>query len=205
MAEANTPPAGGITLEQVNAAIAAATAPLLAALKPVGEAVAALGTQVAELKKAPEVKKDAADAGKPLSADDVKQLVASGVKETLTAFTTSQQQAQARQSYIDTKLKDVSEKLPELLGTLGNDPAKFAEQEQAIRGTFKSRMEALGVKAADVSGKTEGGKPAGAAVDTSKLSGFELLTLATKDQKPLAGGVAVPADVATVQTAAAAK
>jgi hypothetical protein len=135
------------------------------ALKQVTDSVASLGIQVADLKKAPEARKD-----EPLTLEkvlgEVKGAVLSEVKTLLTSNQQSQQQADARKAYIKAKM----EKVPEIYhGLLGNDPAKWPAEEQAARERLKVDLAAQGVKPEPVGGDKTGGLSPAAVTDLSKI------------------------------------
>jgi len=109
------------------------------ALTPLAEQIGKLQTP------APATAAAAPGEAKPLTLADVDKLVG----EEAPGFTQQAQIQQARQSYIASKLADLPE---EYQGALGTDPAKFAEQEHAIRGRYKGLLDKLGVKAPKVAG-----------------------------------------------------
>lgn len=96
----------------------------------------------------------------------------------------------ARDAYIGEKLKD----LPlAYRNQLGNDAAKWADEEQTIRTQFQADMKTLGVTPKNAGQHTNpGGKPTAeqAVVDESKLSGMELLDKAVTETgaKPISAG-----------------
>jgi len=152
--------------EAVKAATDAATAAVTAALKPINDEVQGLKQSLGNLPTPESITKTVTDA--------------------VAAQQTKQAQVSARQAFINEKLKGIPDAYH---SHIGSDPAKFAEQEQALRNVFKSDLEKLGVKAdnvggnaapnagGDVAGTSGGGKPVTAAIDTSTLSGVELLRM----------------------------
>lgn len=149
----------------IKAAEQAATEAVSKALAPLTEQVRSLEQKLAEAPTADAVSKAVTDA---ISAQQ-------------------QQQAQqsARQKYIAEHLKDVPDAYH---SHLGDDPAKWPEEEQHLRKVLRGDLEKLGVKADNIggtappTGANAGGnpKPATAAVDTSKLSGIELLEMGVR-------------------------
>jgi len=160
-----------ITQAAVKAATEAATAAVTEAVKPITEQVQTL--QQAQ-KNAP-------------TAESINK----AVTDAITAQSATQTKQAERQKFLAEKLKDVPEAYH---GLIGDDPAKFAEQEQQVRTQLKTDLEKLGVKAENV-----GSTPAGEAnkvtqaVDTSKLSGIELLEMGVQQTS----GKATPASNAT--------
>lgn len=139
-----------------------------------------------------------ASGGAPLTAEGIAKLVA----DQLAAQSAGQEKKAARASYIAAKMKDVPDAYH---SALGDDPAKWADQEQAIRATLKGDLTKLGVKAENVGGDaTAGGgdKPA-AAIDTSKLSGIELIGMGVKASAGNATEAPATATATTQQTRAA--
>lgn len=158
------------------AAVAAATQ---AATAAVSQAMAPLADQVKALQ---------ADLGKVANPEAIAKVVS----DQLAASQASQTKIAARQAYVSEKMKDVP---AAYLSQLGDDPAKFTENEQAIRTQLKADLAKLGVKAPDVGGTAPGGDPKKAtdAVDTSKLSGIELITMGVQGTSSSASA---PADKA---------
>ena len=189
-----TPPAtsGGIDLDALGRVIGTSVSSAVAeAIKPFGEQLGRLQAPAADAAAA-------AGGGKYLTEDRFRQLLQEDRQQQQQAA----QQTAARDAYINDKLKDVREKLPELLNGIGTDPAKFPEQEQAVRQTFRARLDALGVKPADVGGGSpagDGGAKPADVVDTSKLSGVQLIDLAVTQSKPI-----TPAAPTSAQPAAGA-
>ncbi len=141
--------------DAVNAALPGA---VTAAIKPISEQVQTLAQKITTAPTAESVSK--------------------AVTETFAAQQTQQTQVNARQEFISQNLKGIPDAFHSMVG---NDPAKFAEQAQALRDALKT----AGVTVANVGGNaspanTQGrGDPKSvtAAVDTSKLSGIELLRM----------------------------
>ena len=115
------------------------------AVKPLNERLAKFETaQSAPAKDA--AAKEAA-AVKPITEADIDARVEAKFKAAQEASTAKA----TRDAYLGEKLKD----LPEAYRSqLGSDPAKFAEQEQKIRDTFKADFKAAGGTVKDVAGVT---------------------------------------------------
>lgn len=162
-----TPPAanGGTDVaELVKAAVDAA-------MKPVLETVAGLQKGQEALQEA---------AAKAIGPEDV----AKAVQDAVAAQTTAQAATDAKKAFIAEKLKGVPAAYH---GKLGDDPAKWAAEEQAIRAELKSDLAAMGVTAPDLDGgaaAAEAATPA-ATVDTSKLTGQQLMEIGLKTSKPV--------------------
>lgn len=172
-----TPPAGngGIDMKALGELIAQQVA---AAIKPVADQVAELGKAKAPEK--PEKPAEPAQQAKSLTAEDVQRIVG----ESLKSFAASTQQAEGRKGFIAEKLKD----LPAVYqNQLGNDPAKWAEQEQQIRTQYQADFKAAGGKVAEVDGAagTSGAAKPNQTVDTSKLSAVQLMEMGLKESKPV--------------------
>ena len=120
------------------------------AMKPYAEQLGKLGQPAAAAAAADPAK--AADAGpKPLTMDDL--------VKTLDQREQARAGTDARNGYVRDRLKD----LPAVYANqLGTDPAKFAENEQAIRTSYRDDLKARGFKAPDVGGDASGdGTPQG--------------------------------------------
>jgi hypothetical protein len=167
---ANPPAAsGGIDLKTF-------TDMLGAAVKPLAEAIAEIKAATAKTPSAP-------GQDRPLTAADVQKLLADALK----AHSATTEQTTAREKFLGEKLAD----LPAAYrGQLGTDPAKWAGEEQAIRTQYQADFKAAGGKTPDVAGGAAGGEKVASAVDTSKLSGFELLNIGLA-KLPVPGAVAV--------------
>jgi len=100
----------------------------------------------------------------------------------------TQSVADQRREFVATKLKD----LPAFAArSLGDDPARWPEEEQALRTEYRASLAAAGVKPASVGGREPGGKPPAKAVDLSKLSPSEKFELGLKqEEKPPAAAAA---------------
>jgi hypothetical protein len=90
------------------------------------------------------------EAAKSLTLDDITKL--------LDARDTQRAGTEARQKFIGEKLKGVPAAYH---GLLGNDPAKWPAEEQAIRAQLQTDLAGLGVKAGNVGGGAGGGAGAG--------------------------------------------
>jgi hypothetical protein len=142
------------------------------------EGLSATAQQVADLQANVKVVSDTLAKLPPATAtavtvEQVEKLVGEKLAATQAAAATKAQ----REAFVAEKLKDVPAAYH---ATLGEDPAKFAEQEQAIRATLKADLEKAGVKAEPVGGGGGGKAAADAPVDTSKLSAYELIGLGVK-------------------------
>ncbi len=145
---------GAITKEQVQAQIDAAVD---AALGKAAEKFSAQVAQaVADATKPLADKLAAVEANKGISADDV----AKAVEAKLGESKASAEADAAKKAFIGDKLKGVPETY---VSKLGNDPAKWAEEEQAIRTQLKSDLAAIGATVPNVSGGGDGAAPAAAA------------------------------------------
>jgi hypothetical protein len=111
---------------------------------------------------------------KPVTLDDVKNVIAEQFK----GIQQQNQQSAQRDAYLANKLKDVP---AAYRNQLGNDPAKWATEEQTIRDQFKTDLAAAGLKPKDVGGVTPaGGAPPTSSVDLSKLNPTQLAELSFK-------------------------
>lgn len=175
MAEQNAQQTG-ITLDQVNAAIATALKPITDALKPLADQQKILADTIAHdvkvkadeaAAKAEAAKKDgpgkAADA-KPLTLEDVARHTQEAITKALAAQKEQAQSSAARESYMAEKLKGLP---PVYQKLLGNDPAKWAAEEQTIRDQFKADAAAAGLTVKDVAGGNPGGAASGGAAAPS--------------------------------------
>jgi hypothetical protein len=154
-----------------------------AAIKPLADNQKVLADTLAAL---PPAKKEEGGGGeaKPLTAEDVGKLL----DQKLTAQQQSAAAAAARTAFAGSKLKDLPQAYQD---KLGNDPAKWAGEEQAIREQFKSDMKALGVEPKTVGGAatSDGGITAAAdKPDLSKMNPVQLIALGLK-QHPVAGSL----------------
>jgi hypothetical protein len=131
-----------------------------AATKPLHETIAKL-----EAAAQPAVKEVAAEAGKAkaLTLEDLSRLIDSK----LGAQQQASQQAQARDAFLASKLKDLPAAYQK---QLGSDPSKWAAEEQSIRDQYKADFKSAGGTKAPVGGENPGGAAAAQAVDVSKLS-----------------------------------
>jgi len=163
------------------ASVDAATAAIAEAIKPLGEQIKGLQDGLS----------------KAATADMVKQTIS----EQIAAANASQAKGVDRAKFISEKMGDVP---AAYLTGLGDDPAKFAEQEQAIRTTLKVDLAKLGVKSADVGGDA-GGKKVSDAIDTSKMSAIELIDLGVKQTSGGQAAAAPASPAAAGEAAAAAK
>ena len=188
---ADAPPAAPIDMKALGEAIATSVKSAVdAAVKPLADNQQALASALAKLPAAtPAAEKDKpADAGKPLTAEDVGKIVG----EQLKGFQQQQSQSAERTRFQQDKLKD----LPEVYrNQLGNDPAKWAAEEQAIRDRYKADFKAAGGKVEDVGGEQPGGQAPAASLDLSKNSPVQNIALGLRDAKP-----AGPQGTATVRT-----
>ena len=192
-----TPPAasGGITLDQFNAALNTAIG---AATKPLLDKIAALETGLASVKDA---------AGKAGTPEAVAKLVADQLTAQNAKQTAAADLAAKRTAFIADTLKGV----PAIYaGKLGDDPAMWADEAKTIRETFQADLTAAGIKAPAVSSNPPAGAATGTAanamVDTSKLSGIQLIALGVKQNStPVTIAPNAPAPTATPAPAAPAK
>jgi hypothetical protein len=143
-----------------------------AALKPITDGLGELAknqkvladTFAADQQKAAEAAKAAAAATttdakkgeppKPLTLEDVTKVVNDSVANQLKTREEAAASTEARNKFIGEKLKDLT---PAYQNLLGNDPAKWAAEEQQIRDKFKAEITAAGLKIPDVGGGNAGG------------------------------------------------
>lgn len=185
--------AAEIDYEKLAGALAKANKPLLDALDKLAATPAATPAPAAAAEK-----KD--EAAKPLTAADVAKIVA----DTMGTARASDQAAAARQATIETKLKD----LPAAYrNQLGNDPAKWQAEEQAIRDAYKADFKAAGGadQTKDVGGNNGGAgaaKPA-QTLDLSKLTPTQLIAQGLRNSRAAGGQPqqATPAAAAAAATA----
>jgi hypothetical protein len=155
-------PAGSIDMAAFAALVGAAVAD---AVKPLNEKIAKLEAPAAAV-AAPGGK--ATDQAKALTAEDIDKLV----EKRLAAQQQSAQAQAQRDAFLAEKLKD----LPAAYRSkLGGDPAKWKDEEQAIRAEFQKDFAAAGGKPADVGADKPGGAKPAEAVDYSKLSPTQLI------------------------------
>jgi hypothetical protein len=185
-----------MTDEEIKALIASSTKTAIdAAVKPINEALAqttgnlkVIGdtlandarekTAAAEAAKAQAVKDAAAKAdpaataagAAPLTLEQVQKQISDGIAAALKTQAAEVQSSQARNAFIAEKLKGVP---AAYAAKLGNDPAKWAEQEQAIRGELKADLASIGATVKDVSGGNPGGATASAGTDAEKITQFK--------------------------------
>lgn len=186
---AGAAPAGSIDMAALAALVGAAVAD---AVKPLNEKIAKLEAPAAA---APGDK--AADQTKALTAEDIDKLV----EKRLAAQQQSAQAQAQRDAFLAEKLKD----LPAAYRSkLGGDPAKWKDEEQAIRAEFQKDFAAAGGKPADVGADKPGGAKPAEAVDYSKLSPTQLIAQGLKTAVPQRGAVTPVAPPATAPAAPAA-
>jgi hypothetical protein len=155
-----------IDYDKLGAALAKALAPTIGgaiadANKPILESLGKL-TAPAPAAEADAGKGDGK--GKPLTLDDVSKLL----DNKLNAAQSSAQAAEQKKGFVADKLKDLPAAYQ---GQLGNDPSKWAAEEQAIRGQYKADFKTAGGTVPNVGGGDAKGAPPTQAVDTSKLKG----------------------------------
>jgi hypothetical protein len=173
-----TPGAAGLTMEQVTAAIEAVFKPLVAQVGDLAKNQKVIADTIAATPAAPATpaaSKD--DKPKALTADEVDALLTRKLAEAQAKGAKSAD----RQAFIDTKMKDVP---AAYRGKLGDDPAQWAAQEQAIRGEWAADLKAVGFTPPNVGGGAGGAggtTPAAKAVDETKLSGAQLLSIAVEE------------------------
>lgn len=142
--------------------------------KAMNESLATIGTQLAELKKAPETKKEETPTFEKMKTD-----LLSEVKNLLTSQKQTESQEKARSAFIAEKMKDLR---PAYQNQLGSDPTKWAAEEQAIRAQFKEDFKGLGGKVEDKGGGGGGGEAPATKVDLSKMSPTQLITLGLNEK-----------------------
>lgn len=127
---------------------------------------------------------------KSVDPEQIKKAAADAAKSVLSDQQTRQAIEQKRRDFAAEKLKG----LPAVYGSrLGDDPAKWEAEAQAIAEQAKTELAAAGLKPADVGGRATGGTPPKSQVDVSKLSGTALITEGIKRSTPERAGY-VPAD-----------
>lgn len=169
----------------------AIAAGITAALKPVTDELAALKTAQATAAPATTTAKKE-DAGKSLTREEMLQLL----DERDTKRSQASNLAQQRQQFAADKLKGLP---PSYAKLLGDDPAKWAAEEQSLRAEYRGVLEASGVKVPDVGGDKPGGVAPANTVDIKKLSGVQAIAQGLKDASTQG-----PTGVAERQAAAAA-
>lgn len=187
MAESPTPtPTATLDAAAVQKMIADALKPVTEALKPIADnqkiladTMAADATARANAAKAEADKATAAggkappaagEAPKPLTAEDIAKLVNDGISGALKTRDDQAKSSAARDAFIGEKLKGVPAAYQQQLGT---DPAKWGEQEQAIRAQLKSDLAAIGATVKDV-----GGNPGGTTASSAAAAAAPNLTAA---------------------------
>ena len=164
-----TPPAtsGGTSDERIAKIAAEAAAAIAAAIRPITEKLGAM----AESQK------------KAVTAETIGKTVADAIE----ARSTAQAANQARTEFVAANLKNVPRIYADKLGA---DAGKWAEEARAIRESYLADLKAMGIQApavgSDAPGATGTMKP-GDIVDTTKLSGIQLIELGVKQSS-----VAVP-------------
>jgi hypothetical protein len=155
---------GGINQEAVDASISKAMGPLLEKLDKLVNATAPI---------TPAAAAQTANADKPLTAAELTRMLDQRDEQR-----SNQQKLQDGKSrFVGEKMKD----LPQVYqGLLGNDPAKWAAEEQDIRTRFKADLKTAGVTAADVGGDASQGASAAGAIDLSKMNTQAKLELGLK-------------------------
>lgn len=185
-----TPPAasGGLTKEDVKAIFAEGIKEVLGeSLKPIHEQMGKLQIAITP-PAASAAAKGKEGESKPLTADDVKSILAEGLK----GFQSQQSQSQARQDFMRSKLNDLPPTYQNLLPDTG-DAAALAKAEQDIRARYKSEVLAkIGTQGATAAGSDAGGSAVAPKVDLSKLSPVQKIELAMgkKGQGDVAGATA---------------
>lgn len=160
-----TPPAnsGGLTIEQVNAAIAGVVKPLADAVKSLGDNQKTIADTLAQLPPAGVAKKDG-EKPAAITADDVTRIVTDALK----AQSQSQQAVAAREKFVSETLGKLPDAYKRLLG---NDPAKWADEAKVIQSTFESDLKASGAPAENKGGASRdgGSSVVNQPIDKSKL------------------------------------
>ncbi|HVS73094.1 MAG TPA: hypothetical protein VHQ47_17700 [Phycisphaerae bacterium] len=203
-----TPPAasGGLTADQVKSLVSEMLKVSLGeALKPITDSIGQL--KASQTAAAPAAGAKPAEAASTLTAEQVSKIVAEQIAAASSAQATAQTNARAKADFVSQNLKGVPAVYAE---KLGGDPAKWADEAKALRKNFQDDLAANGIKAPPVSSDAGAGgtvKPGGQ-IDTSKLSGFELIKLGvtqTPAAQALQGAAAnAPGAAAGAQGAAAA-
>jgi len=179
----------------LNDAIAAAVGPLIAAQAETAKNMGIFASTLKELPPAaaakPGEKKDEAPAVPTI--EQINKML----DDRENARKTSDFASAERQKFIDGKLKD----LPELYRKqLGTDPAKWSDEEKALRESFKADFKAAGGSVDNVGGNPGGANPVkpGETLDLSKLSEGQLREMAIKALPPVQRAV-TPPPAATTQ------
>lgn len=206
MPDTNPAPAAGATQTPDLAAQLATLTGVVTALaesqKGVVETIAKLAP-AAQPQPAAQPAAAAAD-NKPLTRAELVSLL----NERETQSRQASQLADQRQRYVAEKLKDLPPGYDRLLG---NDPSKWAAEEQAARGQYRDFLKAQGITVPDVNGNppasaAPGGTttPAAASqIDLSKASPVQAIEMGLRTAKPAqAGGVAPAAGVTTTAASA---
>jgi hypothetical protein len=192
MADNNPAPAAGATqpdLAAQLATLAGVVTALAESQKGVVEAIAKIAPAPQQATQPPPQQPAAGD-NKPLTRTELVNLLNERDTQTRQAADLTNQ----RQRYAAEKLKD----LPPVYATqLGNDPAKWAAEETALRQQYRGHLEASGVKIPDVSGNPPastapgGTTTAAGTVDLTKASPVQAIAMGLRTSKAAqAGGVA---------------
>jgi hypothetical protein len=165
-----TPPADVAALQKTVTDLAAVVTSLANSQAELVKNVDTVAQTLAKLPPATPAAKAGDAKPEALTADGVARIVA----EQLSAATKTHESKAARDAYLADKLKDLPGAYRK---QLGDDPTKWATEEQSIREQFKADLTKAGVKPADLgNASAEGGTPpAKTPVDRSKMDPMELL------------------------------
>lgn len=184
--------AGGLTLEQVNQAIAAALKPVTDALGPLAANQKVLAdTMAADAKAKADAAAAEAIAGKkpePFTQEQANSLIGDAIKKAFEQQTASQQSSAQRAAFIKDKLGNVPSAFAE---RLGNDPAKWNDEVARIGEDAKAEAKRLGWKIPDVSGGNPGGASPSDATSDQKITQYKASGL-TDGQAEFAATLKLP-------------
>jgi hypothetical protein len=170
-----TPPANSGGIDQ--AALAKAIADGIAEqLKPITEQLGKLTAPAAPATQAAPAAA-ATTADKPLTLADFQKLLDDRDKQNQSR----QQLESSKGKFVADKLKDLP---PVYQGLLGNDPSKWAAEEQDIRTRFKADFKAAGGTVEQVGADGSAGAAPGGAIDLSKMTALEKMALGLKQSSP---------------------
>jgi len=191
-----SPPATGLTAEQVSALLTQAIAQALpsalaAAVKPLNDSVAELQRGQTAIREAQ---------GNAVTKDQVAQ----AVRDSVATQTASAEKSRSKTDFVAQNLKGV----PSIYATkLGDDPAKWGDEAKVARETFQADLKAAGVKApplgSDPAAGTAGTATPAQVADTSKLTGYDLIAMGVKQnsQAILPAQTAAPLNAAEAAAA----
>jgi hypothetical protein len=162
--------------DQIKAGIAEAIQPIVENQKIIADTFIADRAAKADAEKRTDAK--------PLMAEEMKKFVG----EQLAARDTVAKRNEAKNAFIAEKLKGVPAAYH---GRLGDDPAKWPGEEQAIRNSLKSDLAMMGVAPKEVSGGDPGGASGSAATAEAKITGYKSAGM-SDGEAALAASIVLP-------------